>query len=126
MWNVIRNLSGDLHLLDIEILVECDLILLKLVALIVQKKRIKKEGVKMIKHCKVCGKEMDCYDKKKGRSGRKNKKLAHNRITCSSLCSKKNWEEERMRYANDPKIKKKKLIQAKAYRERKKLEKKGM
>jgi len=41
----------------------------------------------MKKICKICGKEFECYDKK--RKGIKiQKKLPMNRVTCSKECAK--------------------------------------
>ena len=126
MFNVMEILSGELLLLNIEIPMGCDLMELKLVVLNVQNYGIKKEGVKMIKPCKVCGKEMDCYDKEKERSGRKNKKLAYNRITCSKDCSKRNVEIIREEYYHKPENIERLKEYGKKYRERKRDKKKAM
>jgi len=45
----------------------------------------------MLKSCKICGREYECYDKRKaGRGSRLVSKKPCNSVTCSRKCSRKN------------------------------------
>ena len=79
----------------------------------------------MIKHCKVCGKEMDCYDKKRKGNKRGHNKLAYNRVTCSRPCSQENVKRVRKEYYKILKFNKSLKQYQKEYREKKRAEKNG-
>ena len=130
MFNVMEILSGELILLNIKIPMGCDLMELKLVVPSVQNYGIKKEGVKMIKNCKVCGGEMDCFDRKRSGNKRlghpKSTRLAYNRVTCSRPCSRENIKIWNKNYCQRPEVKKRLTEYGKKYREKKRGEKNDM
>lgn len=84
----------------------------------------------MIKNCKVCGGEMDCYNTKGRRnwmgSLTKTRKLPFNRVTCSRSCSRENLKMWARAYSQIPEVKKRLSEYGKKYRQRKRDEKKAM